>query len=49
MDDGTNTMLVLVESAADGNAIAAAELSLIAILEGVADATALVAADFAFA
>ena len=49
VDDGTHTGVFHVESAADGNAIAAAEMSLVAVLEGVSDATALVAGDFVFA
>jgi hypothetical protein len=49
IDDGASTMLVRVVSAADGAAIAVAELSLIGILQGVTDATALTAGNFAFA
>ena len=49
VDDGASTMLVRVVSAADGAAIAVAELSLVGILQGVSDATSLVAANFAFA
>lgn len=49
IDDGASTMLVRVESAADGAAIAAAELSLVGILQGVSDATTLVASNFSFA
>ena len=38
VDDGTDTMIVRVSDGGT-NGIAAAELSLLAILEGVADAT----------
>ena len=49
VDDGTNTMLVYVESAGNNNAIAAAELSVVGILKGITDATTLVAGNVAFA
>jgi hypothetical protein len=49
VDDGTHTGIIYVESAANGNAIADAELSVQAILKGVSDATALTAGDFLFA
>ena len=48
VDDGTDTMIVRVSDGGT-NGIAAAELSLLAILEGVADATTLVAENFACA
>ena len=49
VDDGASTMLVRVVSAADGAAIAVAELSLVGILQGVTDATTLAAGNFVFA
>ena len=49
VDDGTDTLIVRVESAASANAIADSELSLVAILQGVSDATTLTADNFAFA
>lgn len=49
VDDGEHTGLFYVQSAADGNAIAAAEMELVGILTGVADATTLLADDFLFA
>ena len=49
VDDGTHTGIVFAESAADGNAFAAAEVSVVAILKGVSDATTLTAGDFLFA
>lgn len=49
IDDGTHTGIVFIESAADGAAIAVAELSLVGIISSHADATTLVAGDFLFA
>jgi hypothetical protein len=49
IDDGASTMLVRVVSAANGNVIGDAELSLIGIISGLADATTLAAANFIFA
>jgi len=48
IDDGASTMLVRVVSAANNDVIAAAELSLIGILQGVTDATTLTAGNFIF-
>jgi hypothetical protein len=48
IDDGAHTALVLFESAADGNAVAAGEISVIGILQGLTDATTLAAGDFSF-
>ncbi|MCK2128069.1 DUF4214 domain-containing protein [Thauera aromatica] len=49
IDDGTHTGIVFIESAGDGDAIAAAELSLVGIVQNLADATTLAAGDFLFA
>ncbi len=49
IDDGVSTMIVRVVSAANGNAIGDAEISLIGIISGLADATTLAAANFIFA
>jgi hypothetical protein len=49
VDDGVSTFILRVDSAADGAAIGAAELSILAILVGVADATTLVATNFTMA
>ena len=49
VDDGVSTFILRVDSAANGAAIGAAELSILAILVGVADATTLVATNFTMA